>query len=140
MKMALVKTLLDSAVAHIGHKLEGWRYIEGDSSDAVHFHTRDRLDQLWTWGVSPNDRQGHTRWAVVRCELGRERPTRLDVGLPDWSDLGELLKECVSIVTKARKGDPELIAAQARYRQKRLDEAKTDEAEPTPKPTQTSLF
>lgn len=142
MKMALVKTLLDAAAGHIKHKLGGWKYADGTggAADVVHMQTRDRYGELWSWAVSPNDRHGHTRWAVVRCSVGQEIPTRLDVDLPDWSDLGELLKECVMIMAKVRKGDPRWLEAQARYRERRRAAHESAPAQEDAPPEQMGLF
>lgn len=110
MKMTLLKQLLEAAVEHIGHELVEWQLVEG-RVDVIHAKTRDKWG-VWSWSLTPDDKHGHLRWDIGRCEVSYKVTTRLTSELY-WSDLGVAMKEATTIVVKQRLVSDEYRAARA---------------------------
>lgn len=143
MKMTLIKQLLTSAVAHIDHELVEWKLVEG-RIDVIHAKTRDAWG-VWSWTIAPDDKHGHMRFDISRCEVSYKVTTRLATELY-WSDLGEVMKEAVKIVVKQRVASDEYRAARAAggvdKQLRPVDRKAREEAaqELKPAPQQAALF
>ena len=92
--------MINAGCAHIKHSLSFWRY---DSvAHVVHFESCDELGEVWAWACSLNNEHGHLRWKIVQCIVGRHQPTTLEMLLPDWGVLGELLEEALAAAARYR--------------------------------------
>lgn len=143
MKITLLKQILTSAVAHIGHELVEWKLVEGNV-DVIHAKTRDKWG-TWSWAIAPDDKHGHMRFDISACSVSYKVTTRLATSLY-WSDLGVAMKEACTILVKQRLLSDEYKAARAAggvdKQLRPVDRSKVEEAAPeAPTPTpQPSLF